>query len=546
MSSAVSGREVPGIADDSGTSYQRYMGFWSLVALGVGSVIGSGWLFGAMYAAQKAGPISILGWIVGGVIMLSVALVTAELGMTRPESGGTSRYPLYSNGRLAAGVMGWCSVITVIGIPATEAAGVMQYASSYVPGLFEDGSLTALGLAASVGLLGVFTLLNFFGVKLFSESNNLITGIKVFIPITCVIALIVSGFTGWGGAGGMSNFTDGGGFAPYGVGAGLGIIATTGIFFAFNGAAIIVTLSGEAKNPQKTIPAAMITTILFSIALYVGLQFSFLVAVPADQVLGGWHGVSFDSPFAALALLVGMKWLYWILIADAMLSPSGAAIVGVASNARNVTALAKTRFLPVQLDHLHPKWRVPRRALTVNFLIGTAFLVLLPSWHAIVGIIGILLAFTLGIGCVSAGVFRRAGVSTAQTQIRGVQYLAPFAFSAGGLAVTWVPWDDVYPTLPFLAAGLVWYAIVAVVQKHPVDEMRAGIWLVGFILFLYVMCWAGEFGVAIIPTPFDFICVAAGSVGFYYWGVKEGAAYMSRHPKIGQALREGTGIGASE
>src|SRR3978361_2457701 len=85
--------------------FRKTLGFWSLLATGIGSVIGSGWLFSAMYAAQTAGPASIIAWVIGGAVMLAVALVFAELGMVHPESGGLVRYPLYSNGRFAASIV---------------------------------------------------------------------------------------------------------------------------------------------------------------------------------------------------------------------------------------------------------------------------------------------------------------------------------------------------------------------------------------------------------------------------------------------------------
>ena len=79
---------------------KRTLGFWSLLATGVGSVIGSGWLLAANAGANAAGPAVLVAWVIGGALMLMIALVFAELGMTRPESGGLVRYPLYANGRL--------------------------------------------------------------------------------------------------------------------------------------------------------------------------------------------------------------------------------------------------------------------------------------------------------------------------------------------------------------------------------------------------------------------------------------------------------------
>lgn len=117
-------------ADSEDRKLRKELGLWSLMAAGVGSVIGSGWLFSSMYAAQTAGPAAIIAWIIAGALMLMIALVFAELGMVRPESGGLVRYPLYSNGRLAASIVGWAMWLAYVANPPSEAAAVVQYARS--------------------------------------------------------------------------------------------------------------------------------------------------------------------------------------------------------------------------------------------------------------------------------------------------------------------------------------------------------------------------------------------------------------------------------
>src|SRR6195952_4055776 len=160
---------------------KQRLSYWSLVATGIGSVIGSGWLFSAMYAAQTAGPASIIAWGIGGAVMLAVALVFAELGMVHPESGGLVRYPLYSNGRFAASIVGWSMWVTYVANPPTEASGVVQYASSYIPGLFDHDQLTFAGILVAIALMAVFVLVNYFGVQFFARSNNIVTAVKIFI-----------------------------------------------------------------------------------------------------------------------------------------------------------------------------------------------------------------------------------------------------------------------------------------------------------------------------------------------------------------------------
>lgn len=93
----------------------------------------------------------------------------------------------------------------------------------------------------------------------------MVTAIKVLIPTTTVVLLIASGFDG-------SNISGHGGFAPYGYGIALGTIATAGMVFAYTGFGNIVELSGEVRNPRKHIPAALVTTLLVTIVLYLGLQ----------------------------------------------------------------------------------------------------------------------------------------------------------------------------------------------------------------------------------------------------------------------------------
>jgi amino acid transporter len=512
---------------------KQSLGYWSLVATGVGSVIGSGWLFSAMYAAQAAGPASLIAWVIGGGLMLAIALVFAELGMVHPESGGLVRYPLYSNGRLAAGIVGWCMWVTYVGNPPTEAAGVVQYASSYIPGLFRGEQLTMIGIVVAIALMAVFVVINYFGVQLFARSNNVITAIKVLIPSLCVIALLISGFDHSGGAGGPSNIAAGGGFAPYGIGAALGTIATAGMVFAYTGFRNIIELSGEVRNPRRNIPASLVTTILATIVLYLALQVAFLFGVPQHLLGHGWSGVNFNSPFAEVAMAVGLTWLYWILIADSMVSPSGAGIVFTAANARNVFGLSKNNFFPTWLEKVNRRWGVPRRALVFNSLLGILFLLPLPSWHSIIGVTGTLIAFTFSIGSISVLAFRRAGLGSRAGRLPGMVVIAPAAFVISSLVIYWVDWSELRLTIPIVVVGLIWYAVTYLLQRHGVGELVGGLWLVVYLAVLYLLSYIGSFGgKGLIHGPWDSLLVAAVALVIYFWGVASGTRHLARRPDI--------------
>src|ERR1700751_5765180 len=79
---------------------KREVGLRGLTMISLGSIIGSGWLLGALGAAQSAGPASLLSWILAGAILGILALVHAELGAAYPLSGGTARFPLLCFGAL--------------------------------------------------------------------------------------------------------------------------------------------------------------------------------------------------------------------------------------------------------------------------------------------------------------------------------------------------------------------------------------------------------------------------------------------------------------
>ncbi len=511
---------------------RRRMGFWSLLAAGVGSVIGSGWLLSSMYAAQSAGPAALLAWVIGGAAMLLIALVFAELGMAKPESGGLVRYPLYSNGRFTASIVGWAMWVCYVGNPPTEAAGVVQYASAYLPGVYAGGRLTGAGIALAVALMAVFVGVNYFGVRLFARTNNTVTAVKVLVPATTVVLLVAAGFDG-GNLGPRH-----GGPAPYGWGAALSTIATAGMVFAYTGFRNIVELSGEARDPRRDVPAALVATISVTIVLYLALQTAYLGAVPARLLGHGWHGVNLASPFADLALLLNMSWLYWTLIADSMISPSGAAIVYTASNARNCYGLAKNGFFPAALARVDAGSGVPGRALLVNFAVGLAFLLPLPSWHAIIGVTGTLAAFTFAVGSVSVTAFRASGLTGPDQRVPGMRVLAPLAFVVSSLVVFWVPWPTLRQTIPIVVCGLLLYGLNALRDRESAGELRAGLWLLCWLAAEYTGSALGSFsGAGVLRAPWDSALIALVSSGVYLWGVLSAIGHMSARPAETEALR---------
>ncbi|KPV44428.1 APC family permease [Alicyclobacillus ferrooxydans] len=510
---------------------KRRLGFWSLTAASLGGVIGSGWLFGAMYAAKAAGPESIITWIVGGIAMLLVGLVFAELGMAKPEAGGLVRYPKLTNGSMVGSLIGFAIWLGFVANPPTEASGVVQYASRFWPGLYNGNTLTGRGIAVAIVLMLIFVLVNYFGVNVFAKVNNVVTGIKFVVPVITIVTLLVAGFH-------PSNFSGHGGFAPYGWGSGLSAIATAGIVFAYTGFRNSIDLSAEAVNPRRNVPMAIVATIVIAIVLYILLEIAFMGAVPTKDLIHGWQGVSFNSPFADLAFSLNLTWLYWILMVDAMVSPSGSSFSYTAGNARNVYGLAKNRFFPRYFAKIHPKFGVPTRALILNFIVGLLYLVPLKSWHSIIALTSALAVYTFSAGAVSVMVFRKVGISD-KYRIRGMNVIAPLAFVVGSLIIYWDKWSELQFTIWVLVLGLILYLITYVFNKEKGPEIRGGIWMVIYLFVVLLLAGLGNFGGAeLIPEPYMSIIVAIASLILYFIGVQSGVWYMRKVGNVEEIRRE--------
>src|SRR6202050_4297051 len=173
------------------------------------SIIGSGWLFGAFGAATAAGTSALLGWVVGGVIVIILALVHAELGGMYPVSGGTARFPHFAFGGGAGVSFGFFSWLQAVTVAPIECFAVMEYGSYAWHGLYDSttGNVTGIGFVRTSVLMALFTAINFLAVKLFSRVNSAITWWKVAIPVLAIIILAFK-FK-------ANNLGAGGGFMPY-------------------------------------------------------------------------------------------------------------------------------------------------------------------------------------------------------------------------------------------------------------------------------------------------------------------------------------------
>jgi amino acid transporter len=526
------------VSEDTATTHpedrhlQRHLGFWQLTAIAVSGVIGSGWLLSAMFASQAAGPASIITWVVGGGALLLIALVMVELGASRPESGGLVRWPQATSGGLAATIVGCGIWIAYATNPPSESAAMLQYMAKYVPGLYHGTRLTAGGIGAGVVLMAIFVAVNWFGVRLFARVNGTVTAAKVIVPTIAVITLLIAALTG--GHSATANYTAHG-FAPYGFSASLSAIATAGIIYAYTGFQGPLDLSGEARDPRRDVPRAVIAGLVVSMVLYLALQAVFIAVLPHSFLAHGWARVNLTSPFAQLALALNLTWLSWVLYADAIISPGGSALTFTATIGREAYGMAKNKIIPAGIARIHRRSGVPRRALVLNFVIGAVFLLLLPSWHSIVAATSELGLFAYSMTAISQQAFRRADPGGQAGWIPGTTAIAPVSFVIATLILYWATWAELRIALPLLLIAIVIYAInMRTSERRTASlraDVRAGAWLVAYLALVLLLSAVGSRsfgGTGLIPAPWDSVVVAVIGLAAYFRGVRDASAYLAR------------------
>ncbi|KSU84008.1 Amino acid transporter [Fictibacillus enclensis] len=524
---------------------QRKMGTFALTMVGLGSIIGSGWLFGAWRAAQIAGPAAVFSWIIGMIVILFIALSYIELGAMFPEAGGMVKYTQYSHGSFVGFLAAWSNWIAIVSVIPVEAIASVQYMSSWpwkwarwTHTLVTEGTLTGKGLLIASVLMLIYFFLNYWAVSLFAKANNLITIFKIVIPGLTVGALLFVGFHG-------ENFTSGHSVAPYGWASVLTAVATSGIVFAFNGFQSPINMAGEARNPGRTIPFSVVGSLLIATVIYILLQVAFIGAVSPATIAKGWHHLNFNSPFADLAIALGINWLVILLYCDAFISPSGTGTTYTATTARMIYGMEKNGYLPEVFGKVHPFYRVPRPAMYLNLAVCFLFLFVFRGWGVLAEVISVATLISYITGPVTVMTLRRTGRNLYRPlRVKALSIIAPCGFVFASLTLYWARWPLTGQVLFFIWIGLPIYFYYQARKKWKgfKTNFLAGLWMVVYLICMMFISYLGseKFGGAnIIPFGWDMVLIACLALVFYYWAVKSGiqTEYLDEAAKLNEQVR---------
>lgn len=511
------------------TSLKREVGLIGLMWASVGSIIGSGWLFGAQEGLIAAGPAAIISWVVGGLMMMVLALIHAELGGMYPVSGGTARFPHYAFGGAAGASFGWFSWLQAATVAPIEVSAMITYGQHYSfarSWLNPDTKvLTTSGLIVAVVLMALLTSINFLGIKKLAAANSAATWWKIAVPLLVILVLSIGNFN-------TANFSAADGFSPDGFHGILAAISTSGIIFSYLGFEQADQLAGESKNPKHDIPIAIIGAMIVGIVVYVALQVAFLLALPDSAIGKTWAAdgkglyTGFTGPFAEVATLLSIGWLATIVYADAIISPAGTGLIYTTGSSRVSYGLSRNGYVPTMFEWTNEKG-VPWVGLIGAFVTGCICFLPFPSWQSLVGLITSASVLMYAGAPLSLGAFRkRLPHADRPYRLPAAGFMAPFGFTISGLIILWSTWDTDWKLGIAILIGYVILGISRVFHlndKSPHLHWRSAAWLPAYIVGMGIITYISSFGPMKAPILGDYsgiAVVAIFSVAIYYWAMQ--------------------------
>ena len=459
---------------DSEKGLKRTLTAASLVALGIGAIIGAGlFVRTASAAAQNAGPSVTLGFIVAAIGCALAGLCYAELSSSIPIAGSAYTYSYATMGELIAWIIGWDLILeyavgaATVGIAWSEYLNNLLVTVLHLPPIpYEyshspfQHSLEGVNGIINIPALVIVTLLTMLLIRGTQESA-FVNGIIVITKVAIVILIII---VGWGFINPVnhavyipepSQYVDHQGIS-HNFGGIMGILGAAGVvFFAFIGFDAVSTAAQEAKNPKKDMPIGILGSLAVCTVLYI--LFAHVLTGVATLEDFRTTGKEASVAFAIEKYMTGYKWLAQFVTVAILAGCSSVILFMLLGQSRVFYSMSRDGLLPKMFSDVHPKYKTPYKANWFILILVGLFAAFVPG--DIVGdmtSIGTLFAFMLV--CAAVIVLRKTNPDLPR------QFKTP-----------WVPF---VPILGILVCGAMIFGL------GWTNWLRLAVWLaIGFVIY---------------------------------------------------------------
>lgn len=349
--------------------FLRKLNLLDSTSLVIGAVIGSGIFMTAGFIADylPSPGLMLIVWLVGGLITISGALSFAELGAMFPKAGGQYIYIREAYGPWAGFFFGWgffwfimCGSIATLGVAFAEFVGYFIPAlstESYIFQLNVLGSSYSLstGQLVAVGSILILSGVNYFGIK----TGIIVQNIFTFLRIAAIAAFVILGLT-LGKKAGITNFSQ-----IFSVETGLSFdtlmslfgLALIAVLWTFDGWYSPTCTAEEIKKPERNLPLSLILGTLGITLIYLLMNLVYIMALPIDKM----KGVTRIGELASTQLFGPTATHFFS--AAIMISIFGCLSATIIYGPRVYYAMAKDKLFFKSMAYIHPKYRVPTKAL---------------------------------------------------------------------------------------------------------------------------------------------------------------------------------------
>jgi len=326
---------------------KRHMGLFQLTMYGTGLILGAGIYVLIGEAAGFAGDSVWIAFMLGSIVALFAGFSYAELSSIFPKAA--AEYVFIKNAfknNFFAFLIGWLTAITSIITAATVALGFGGYFAEFV---------NIPIIISAIGLLTILSIVNFVGIRESAWTNTIFT----IIEASGLILIIIIGFTFSSPE--PVNYTE----SPTGF-TGI-VIAFVLIFFAFIGFEDMANIAEEVKKPKKTLPKAIILSVVISGILYI------LVSLAVVRVVN-WEELATSAAPIALVAERGLGSEAHILLSSiALFAITNTVLITLVAGSRIFYGMAKEKVFPAILEKVHFKTKTPWIAVIVILIISIAF-----------------------------------------------------------------------------------------------------------------------------------------------------------------------------
>lgn len=406
-------------ADASKSELNRVLSKWGLTSLGIGAIIGGGiFTLTGIAAHDHAGPALAISFVLAGIACTFAALCYAEFSSILPVEGSAYAYSYGTVGELFAWFIGWNLILEYMMGATTVAVSWSGYFEKLLhlfnidlPLWLTNDPATAAEKAAELGISApsfafnlpaflitwVVTAILVKGIKEAATTNNLIVVLKVSVVLFVIfMGLFYINTDNWVPFI-PERIVDAKGVGHFGW-AGIGTAASI-VFFAYIGFDAVSTQSGEAVNPKKDVPFAIIMSLLICTVLYILVSLVLTGMVKYDQL-------DLKAPVASAFASIGKPWAVYFITIAAVAGLISVMMVMMLGQTRIFLGMAKDGLLPFNVfGKLHPKFKTPFKSTILVGLIVSLVAALTPiDKVSEMCSMGTLLAFTMV--CVAVWILR--------------------------------------------------------------------------------------------------------------------------------------------